>query len=63
MVSMLYYNADETSDAAIRSALDEGRAQLMRYKKDPMVNQLANLHKYVIVASLRGALAMEEIMG
>ncbi|MDR1765690.1 MAG: PD-(D/E)XK nuclease domain-containing protein, partial [Lachnospiraceae bacterium] len=53
--------ADGVGDAAIEGKLREARAQLQRYMKDPLVSKLANLHKYIIVASLRGVLKVEEM--
>jgi hypothetical protein len=51
----------ESGDAAIEAKLIEARAQLQRYMKDPLVSKLTNLHKYIIVASLRGVLKVEEM--
>jgi hypothetical protein len=53
----------KVSERAIEAKLNEARAQLMRYKEDPLVNKLANLHKYIIVASLRGVQKVEEVEG
>jgi hypothetical protein len=53
--------ADGVGDAAIEAKLREARAQLQRYMKEPLVSKLTNLHKYIIVASLRGVLKVEEM--
>jgi hypothetical protein len=58
--SELEFNGGESGDAAIEAKLKEARAQLQRYMKDPLVSKLTNLHKYIIVASLRGVLKVEE---
>ncbi|MDR1765888.1 MAG: PD-(D/E)XK nuclease domain-containing protein, partial [Lachnospiraceae bacterium] len=53
--------ADGVGETAIEAKLREARGQLQRYMKDPLVSQLANLHMYIIVASLRGVLKVEEM--
>jgi hypothetical protein len=53
--------ADGAGETAIEAKLREARGQLKRYMKDPLVSQLTNLHKYIIVASLRGVLKVEEM--